>query len=60
MKTFVISNAYVSAAHELIPGGAHTYAKGDDLMPAYQQAMESSVDNVLRGRPVRPAIHARG
>lgn len=30
MKTFVTSNAYVSAAHELIPGGAYTYAKGDD------------------------------
>ena len=109
MKTFVTSNAYVSAAHELIPGGAHTYAKGDDqypegmapviergagcrvwdidgneyvefgvcaahdpaairqavdsvadLMPAYERAMESGVDHVLRGRPVRPAIHARG
>jgi glutamate-1-semialdehyde 2,1-aminomutase len=33
MKTFVASNAYVSAAHELIPGGAHTYAKGDDQYP---------------------------
>ena len=33
MKTFVTSNAYVSAAHELIPGGAHTYAKGDDQYP---------------------------
>ena len=33
MKTFAASNAYVSAAHDLIPGGAHTYAKGDDQYP---------------------------
>jgi glutamate-1-semialdehyde 2,1-aminomutase len=31
-----------------------------DLMPAYQRALESGVDHVLRGRPVRPAIRARG
>ena len=34
MKSFATSNAYVSAAHDLIPGGAHTYAKGDDQYPA--------------------------
>ena len=34
MKSFAASNAYVSAVHELIPGGAHTYAKGDDQYPA--------------------------
>ena len=33
MKSFVASNAYVSAARHLIPGGAHTYAKGDDQFP---------------------------
>ncbi len=33
MKSFAASNAYVPAAHELIPGGAHTYAKGDDQYP---------------------------
>jgi glutamate-1-semialdehyde 2,1-aminomutase len=33
MKSFVASNAYVSAVHDLIPGGAHTYAKGDDQYP---------------------------
>jgi glutamate-1-semialdehyde 2,1-aminomutase len=33
MKSFTASNAYVSAVHELIPGGAHTYAKGDDQYP---------------------------
>src|ERR1700748_3533548 len=33
MKSFDASNAYVSAAHDLIPGGAHTYAKGDDQYP---------------------------
>ena len=34
MKTFTASNAYVAAVHDLIPGGAHTYAKGDDQYPA--------------------------
>jgi glutamate-1-semialdehyde 2,1-aminomutase len=33
-RSFASSAAYVSAAHELIPGGAHTYAKGDDQYPA--------------------------
>src|SRR6185312_1786276 len=33
MKSFAASNAYVSAVHDLIPGGAHTYAKGDDQYP---------------------------
>jgi glutamate-1-semialdehyde 2,1-aminomutase len=33
MKSFAASNAYVSAVHNLIPGGAHTYAKGDDQYP---------------------------
>jgi glutamate-1-semialdehyde 2,1-aminomutase len=33
MKSFAASNAYVAAAHELIPGGTHTYAKGDDQYP---------------------------
>jgi len=34
MKSFAASNAYVSAVHDRIPGGAHTYAKGDDQYPA--------------------------
>ena len=34
MKSFAASNEYVSAVHDLIPGGAHTYAKGDDQYPA--------------------------
>ena len=33
MKSFAASNAYVSAVHDLIPGGAHTYAKGEDQYP---------------------------
>ena len=33
MKGFAASNAHMSAAHKLIPGGAHTYAKGDDQYP---------------------------
>ena len=31
-----------------------------ELMPLYQRALESGVEQVLRGRPVRPAIRARG
>jgi len=30
MRSFASSNAHMSAVHGLIPGGAHTYAKGDD------------------------------
>lgn len=33
MRNFKASNAYVSAVHGLIPGGTHTYAKGDDQYP---------------------------
>lgn len=33
MKGFAASSAHSSAAHGLIPGGAHTYAKGDDQYP---------------------------
>jgi glutamate-1-semialdehyde 2,1-aminomutase len=34
MTSFAASNTYMSAVHDLIPGGAHTYAKGDDQYPA--------------------------
>jgi glutamate-1-semialdehyde 2,1-aminomutase len=34
MRDFTASRAYVSAVHTVIPGGAHTYAKGDDQYPA--------------------------
>ena len=34
MRSFAASNAHLSAAHGLIPGGTHTYAKGDDQYPA--------------------------
>jgi glutamate-1-semialdehyde 2,1-aminomutase len=106
MRTFVTSNAYVSAAQARGRGCNLTYLARDragqpsqasralvlqelidrgilapsfvvcaahdpaairqtvdavvDLMRAYQRAMESGVDHVLRGRLVRPAIHARG
>ena len=30
MRSFASSNAHMSEVHGLIPGGAHTYAKGDD------------------------------
>ena len=34
MRDFSASVAHVAAAHQVIPGGAHTYAKGDDQYPA--------------------------
>jgi glutamate-1-semialdehyde 2,1-aminomutase len=34
VRNFAASNAHMSAVHPLIPGGAHTYAKGDDQYPA--------------------------
>ena len=33
MRDFAASSSHVSAAHKVIPGGAHTYAKGDDQYP---------------------------
>lgn len=34
MRDFEKSQAHVTAAHSVIPGGSHTYAKGDDQYPA--------------------------
>lgn len=34
MRGFAASGAHVAAVHALIPGGAHTYAKGADQYPA--------------------------
>ena len=34
MTSFAASNTHMSAVHDLIPGGAHAYAKGDDQYPA--------------------------
>jgi glutamate-1-semialdehyde 2,1-aminomutase len=49
----------VSAAHdpEAIKQTVDAIA---GLMPVYQRALEDGVEQVLRGRPVRPAIRARG
>lgn len=33
MRNFSASRAHMTAANHLIPGGAHTYAKGDDQYP---------------------------
>ena len=33
MRNFAASEAHLLAANEIIPGGAHTYAKGDDQYP---------------------------
>ena len=31
-----------------------------ELMPIYQRALDGGIDQLLRGRPVRPAIRSRG
>ena len=33
ISNFQKSNQYRSVIHDLIPGGAHTYSKGDDQFP---------------------------
>lgn len=38
IHTFSRSDAYRAEAHGLIPGGAHTYSKGDDQFPALAPA----------------------
>jgi len=38
ISNFKNSNAYRSQIHNLIPGGAHTYSKGDDQFPALSPA----------------------
>jgi glutamate-1-semialdehyde 2,1-aminomutase len=34
VRNFTASDTHLLAAHDIIPGGAHTYAKGDDQYPA--------------------------
>jgi glutamate-1-semialdehyde 2,1-aminomutase len=43
-KDFTKSRALQAKAHELIPGGAHTYAKGDDQFP------ENAPGFIVRGK----------
>ena len=33
ITNFLESDAYKKAIHNLIPGGSHTYSKGDDQFP---------------------------
>ena len=49
----------VCAAHDQAAIGQVVEAVAE-LMPLYRRALESGVEQVLRGRPVRPAIRARG
>jgi len=49
----------VSAAHDT-DALKQTIEAVAELMPVYRRALEDGVDQVLRGRPVRPAIRARG
>jgi len=49
----------VCAAHD--PDAVrHTIDAVAGLLPAYSRALEDGADAVLRGRPVRPAVRARG
>jgi len=41
ISNFKKSNEYRSAIHDLIPGGAHTYSKGDDQFPELSPAAMS-------------------
>jgi glutamate-1-semialdehyde 2,1-aminomutase len=52
--SFVVSAAHDQAAI------SQTVDAAAALMPAYQRALDDGVETVLRGRPVRPAIRARG
>ena len=38
IKNFTLSDDYISCIHKLIPGGAHTYSKGDDQFPLLSPA----------------------
>jgi glutamate-1-semialdehyde 2,1-aminomutase len=52
--SFVVSAAHDSAAID------QTVEAVVEVMPAYRRALRDGVSTVLRGRPVRPAIRARG
>ncbi|HEY6531128.1 MAG TPA: glutamate-1-semialdehyde 2,1-aminomutase [Acidimicrobiales bacterium] len=52
--SFVVSAATDQAAVD------QTVAAVADIMPLYAQALESGVEPLLRGRPVRPALRRRG
>jgi glutamate-1-semialdehyde 2,1-aminomutase len=52
--SFVVNAAHDSTAIK------QTVEVVAELMPVYQRGLEHGVDQVLRGRPVRPAIRARG
>jgi len=47
ITNFEKSNAYRARIHDLIPGGAHTYSKGDDQFPVLSPAA------IVSGRGVR-------
>jgi glutamate-1-semialdehyde aminotransferase len=38
IENFANSDKYRSVIHDLIPGGAHTYSKGDDQFPVLAPA----------------------
>ena len=38
INNFTKSNIYRCDIHKLIPGGAHTYSKGDDQFPLFSPA----------------------
>jgi glutamate-1-semialdehyde 2,1-aminomutase len=52
--SFVVSAAHDQAAIR------QTVEAVAGAMPAYRRALEHGVGNVLRGRPVRPALRRRG
>jgi glutamate-1-semialdehyde 2,1-aminomutase len=52
--SFVVCAAHDTAAIE------HTINAVAELLPTYRSALENGTGDVLRGRPVRPTIRARG
>ena len=52
--SFVVCAAHDAAAIE------HTVNVVAEMLPTYRMALENGIGHVLRGRPVRPTIRARG
>ena len=52
---FATSRAHQARAHRLIPGGAHTYAKGDDQMPEWMPVVVDRGEGAHAPNPSKTA-----
>ena len=57
MKPELSSESLRLRAHELIPGGCHTYAKGDDQFPEERAALHRARQRLPRLGRGRPGVH---